>query len=894
MSEPELPNVRGTEVSNLPLWPRSGSAFFHPVEKLIWVLSGSRVVRLRGDAVEIVAENRAVDTDEHASARQMHLFQIAFYFDTALATPCWLVSTRDRTSTTAGLAVARWTGERFERRTFENERQTESADRFAFDRRRGVLVHFVAKRPDSGGLTVRECGDDGRWRDVPGEWPALQLGNYVGWHGGRGEVVLRAIGQTHAWSGTGFTDLGMGPGVDVIGFSLAPGGKDPLVFVQESAVRVRCARLTPTGWKDVDVAPLEAMADAVYDEATGESLVLSPFTGPGRVQHAFAVFDAASRLVPKGRVMLHVTNGAPGGAGVAWGSVPWGVRPLHARADPERDAQPTIFRTSPDGGLTPLEAQPGASTLGIVAHGDALSSVRFDGTVDRFEGGRWAPTESATRPPKRGSAIVAAKADGTLLLVNGVPFPSGKLWGDAWIFDGRTWVQLKRKGKVPPLRSGFAAFHPGIGAWVVTGGTLHRGGAKNQDTWECSDKAWTHFAHDAASGEAWQPRLLDWDEPSRTLFAVTRQGGLFAYRGAGAWEALALLDRLCGASLTYDQRSRSLVNADASSFQRFALGEELDRAGRAAAPNEAAGTKGTSDASVKPGATGPVVAKPAAAKPTPKAAEPALPSEVRLRCNEDGADKFWFAKLADDGWTAEWGKWGAKGTRKTYPFATASAARADYEKKVRAKIAKGYEHVAGSAVAFVVEPAAGDEQGGDQVGGAPLGVDAATWPACRDCGHPMQHVLLVGRHEERLPLKEHAAMAVFACNGERSKGACRTWEADLGCNRVLLLASLDAPRLASPPQSADGKQPLAPIAQRHVRYRREIEDGEEPLPDTKVGGLPAWVQDEESVACDTCQAPMRYVAQIDERLDRSLNFGGGAAYVFLCPAEHQAKLLWQQ
>jgi len=64
----------------------------------------------------------------------------------------------------------------------------------------------------------------------------------------------------------------------------------------------------------------------------------------------------------------------------------------------------------------------------------------------------------------------------------------------------------------------------------------------------------------------------------------------------------------------------------------------------------------------------------------------------------------------------------------------------------------------------------------------------------------------------------------------------------------------------------------------------------------QVGGEPAWIQGDEQPACDACDAPMDFVAQLEEGPDAgtAMNFGGRCAYVYRCTCgAGQPKMLWQ-
>ena len=69
----------------------------------------------------------------------------------------------------------------------------------------------------------------------------------------------------------------------------------------------------------------------------------------------------------------------------------------------------------------------------------------------------------------------------------------------------------------------------------------------------------------------------------------------------------------------------------------------------------------------------------------------AAPQQKRyFECTEDGAAKFWEISIDANDVTTRWGKIGTNGQPKTKSFATEDKARAEYEKLLAEKTAKGY------------------------------------------------------------------------------------------------------------------------------------------------------------------------------------------------------------
>jgi hypothetical protein len=140
------------------------------------------------------------------------------------------------------------------------------------------------------------------------------------------------------------------------------------------------------------------------------------------------------------------------------------------------------------------------------------------------------------------------------------------------------------------------------------------------------------------------------------------------------------------------------------------------------------------------------------------------------------------------------------------------------------------------------------------------------------CGKPMDPLLVFARHAERLPLARHAALVVYACNH-----CDQSHDPHGGANVVRLF-----------------ERSVAATRGGTLRYVRRLErENEDPGVTNKLGGRAAWLQGPEPQSCQVCRAPMRFVAQFAELAD-TWNFGGdGVAYVFVCPLEHEGRMLWQ-
>lgn len=203
-----------------------------------------------------------------------------------------------------------------------------------------------------------------------------------------------------------------------------------------------------------------------------------------------------------------------------------------------------------------------------------------------------------------------------------------------------------------------------------------------------------------------------------------------------------------------------------------------------------------------------------------------------------------------------------------------------------------------------------------KLGGQPVFVARIESPHCRSCGQPMDF-LGQFRLDTPLPLSRHYQMAyVFMCPGkydDRGWLVCPTFEPFSGANALLL-------------QTDRGPALMPEISSRYLDYTLTLKQVPEPDIDvsefdldealrmqvsytTKIGGVPAWIQANETPNCPHCGRPMRFVGQIDASPDGRLpadisqwkqyhffDFGDvGLGYVFICPNDcsPNGAFLWQ-
>jgi hypothetical protein len=187
-------------------------------------------------------------------------------------------------------------------------------------------------------------------------------------------------------------------------------------------------------------------------------------------------------------------------------------------------------------------------------------------------------------------------------------------------------------------------------------------------------------------------------------------------------------------------------------------------------------------------------------------------------------------------------------------------------------------------------------------GGRPLAPsrEPFAWPVCRACEGNMQFL-----GQLRLPNEAgDRLLLLFMCQND--PGVCDEWEADAGGNRAIVLGTEGLAVVEFPPAgevsrntmygarveehaTGDYDEARAAWTEEHEGRGREVLG--------QLFGTPGWIQGDQTPECDACHEPMRFVAQLEEgpEIRTSMNFGGGAAFVFDCDCEAaSAKLLWQQ
>jgi uncharacterized protein YwqG len=196
-----------------------------------------------------------------------------------------------------------------------------------------------------------------------------------------------------------------------------------------------------------------------------------------------------------------------------------------------------------------------------------------------------------------------------------------------------------------------------------------------------------------------------------------------------------------------------------------------------------------------------------------------------------------------------------------------------------------------------------------RTGGIPLAAADFTWPACAECGGHMQFLAQVFLDDlqtvgDGVPGDLHGVLSIFMCQND--PGLCDEWDPTSGGNRAMLFAA-DNLTAAQPPPG--GETTLGEVSA--IDYIQVADDDygqarerwaaqDDRLPSDvlgQLGGVPWWVQADETPCCPRCRRPMAFVVQLDEGNGRhtSANFGGGGcAYAYICQPCREAAFLWQR
>jgi hypothetical protein len=182
-----------------------------------------------------------------------------------------------------------------------------------------------------------------------------------------------------------------------------------------------------------------------------------------------------------------------------------------------------------------------------------------------------------------------------------------------------------------------------------------------------------------------------------------------------------------------------------------------------------------------------------------------------------------------------------------------------------------------------------------KVGGAPEPVGPLRWPGCASCGQPLRFLFQLPHVPGKLDLSPFAAVYVFQC--ENPDTVCFRWEPFSGANAAVAVRE-GAPsvegsgpggvpyapwRLGLAPAKEDTAALSVDVNEATSEQLAALDAALEQAPESKVGGVPGWVNGDATPAC--CGEPMRFVAQL-AAMPFGLEFGdNGRGYLFRCARE---------
>jgi hypothetical protein len=200
-----------------------------------------------------------------------------------------------------------------------------------------------------------------------------------------------------------------------------------------------------------------------------------------------------------------------------------------------------------------------------------------------------------------------------------------------------------------------------------------------------------------------------------------------------------------------------------------------------------------------------------------------------------------------------------------------------------------------------------------RTGGVPLAPPGTEWPRCASCDGPMQFLAQIvlgdlGEDSASASFQRGGLLALFACQND--PGMCDDWSPVAGGNRALLFPLGGLRPLSLPEVDAEVGEDVLVLGAVHgvaceavgaSDYDSAREDWakQSGLAASKVigqlGGVPSWIQGDETPSCSSCENPMSLVAQLEEGPEHStaMNFGSGSVYAFACQPCARAAFLWQ-
>lgn len=200
--------------------------------------------------------------------------------------------------------------------------------------------------------------------------------------------------------------------------------------------------------------------------------------------------------------------------------------------------------------------------------------------------------------------------------------------------------------------------------------------------------------------------------------------------------------------------------------------------------------------------------------------------------------------------------------------------------------------------------------GASKVSGRPWLAPGEAWPACANCGRPMQLFLQLVADELPEPVRVRIgagnAFQFFYCTGPDCESECETWEPFA---RSILLRMVPMQGAAQegemlpgmfPPKTITGWEAAEDFPDYEELEALGLDDDEfellgdaYPLGGDKLAGWPLWVQGAEYPACRVCGSRMELLFQLESERILPWIFGDmGIGHVTQCP-NHPSELAFQ-
>lgn len=191
-----------------------------------------------------------------------------------------------------------------------------------------------------------------------------------------------------------------------------------------------------------------------------------------------------------------------------------------------------------------------------------------------------------------------------------------------------------------------------------------------------------------------------------------------------------------------------------------------------------------------------------------------------------------------------------------------------------------------------------------KVGGEPEPVGPLRWPVCRSCGTPMRFLFQLPHVPGKVDLSPYAAVYVFQC--ENPDTVCYRSMPDEGANAAVPVLTGEAkvegdrPKgipynawtLGFAPAEEDTAALSVDVNEATDEQLRALDRAGEDAPESKVGGVPVWLNGDAMLQC--CGEPARFVAQLSA-MPFGLDFGdSGRGYLFRCQRKPEHFLFLSQ